>query len=369
MKISCPVLGAGANLMLSLLLVFTLSACTPYRAWLKDRAERHPTRTIAYWGDAWLKTPLPARIAPAPHALVEKIILENRRDGFPERPVPVAPEPVFSDALARIDFFLPDKVRELAHSRIIGIFLVKDLGGTGYAEAILDGEGTERYAVIVLDRDVLMKRTANAWATWKENSVFRTAPGNAVILQATLETTAEDTVINAVEFILLHEMGHALGMASGAHPSWNGDPGVSAAYPFTELSWRMQGNSVVSRFEKRFPQRPSLRPYAFENAAPTLDQAPDIYRRLQADTNFPSVQAAVNLWEDFADSFATYVHGVLQDKPYEIRIETPGQPTQVFTSCWREQRCAGKKAFLRGWFDDPFSPTPPGPGSADGNLR
>lgn len=349
----------GATMMVSLLLVCTLSACAPYNAWLTDPVERHATRNIALWGDAWRNTPLPTRVALAPEALVEKIILENRLYGFPERPSSVAPEHVFFEALKRIDMLLPDKVRMLAIQRIIGIFLVKDLGGTGYAEAILDGEGKERYAVIVLDRDVLLKRQANAWATWKENSVFKTAPGNEVTLQLVLEKTEEDSVVNAIEFILLHEMGHALGMASGVHPSWNGDLVVSAAYLFTELSWRMRGNNAVSRFDEQFPQRSSLRPYAFQDAKLALDQAPDVYRNLQAYTNFPSVQAAVTLWEDFAESFATYLHVVLQDKPYKIHIRTPGQPEQVFPSCWREKRCEGKKAFMRRWFDDPFSPAQP----------
>jgi len=351
----------GAAAAAALLLILTLAACAPYKAWLKGQAENHATRRIAFWGEAWKGAPLAARLAPAPPALAEKIRLENRLYGFPERPEPVAPEPVFTEAVRRIGALLPERVRTLAEERIIGIYLVNGLGGTGYAEAILDTEGRERYAVIVLDRDVLLTRRANAWASWKENSFFRPAAGAETALELILETDAEDTVDNAIVFILLHELGHALGMAGGVHPSWNGDARVSAAYPFTELSWRGTLGGVESRYEAAVPRRSDLRPYAFAGAKLALDEAPDLYRALQAHTDFPSAQAAVTLWEDFAESFATYLHVVRQDKPYEIRILRPGQPAQVFPSCWREPRCNDKKAFMRRWFENPSPAPPPAP--------
>jgi hypothetical protein len=351
---------SGAAATAAFLLILVLAACAPYKAWLKGQAENHATRRIAFWGEAWRGVPLAARLAPAPPALAEKIRLENRLYGFPERPEPVAPDPVFTEAVRRIGALLPERVRALAEERIIGIYLVNGLGGTGYAEAILDSEGKERYAVIVLDRDVLLKRRANAWASWKENSFFRPAAGAETGLELILEADAEDSVANAIVFILLHEFGHALGMASGAHPSWNGPAEVSDAYPFTELSWRRQGGDVVGRSDAAFSCRSTLKPYAFDGSKLSLDEAPDIYRALQG-TDFPSAQAAVTLWEDFAESFATYLHVVRQDKPYEIRILRPGQPAQVFPSCWREGRCEAKKAFMRRWFENPSPAPPPAP--------
>jgi hypothetical protein len=351
----------GATATAALLLILALAACAPYKAWLKGQAENHATRYIAFWGEAWQSAPLTARLAPAPPALVEKIRLENRLYGFPERPEPVSPEPVFTEAVRRIGDLLPERVRSLAEQRIIGIYLVNGLGGTGYAEAILDAQGKERYAVIVLDRDVLLTRRANAWASWKENSFFRPETGTETALELILETGEEDSVVNAIVFILLHEMGHALGTASGVHPSWNGPAEVSDAYPFTALSWRRQGSDVVSRSDAAFPRRSALKPYAFAGATLSLDEAPDLYRALQAHSDFPSAQAAVTLWEDFAESFATYLHVVRQDKPYEIRIRRPGRPEQVFPSCWREARCDHKKAFMRRWFENPVSPAPAAP--------
>ncbi|HOD28480.1 MAG TPA: hypothetical protein PKH03_04645 [Syntrophales bacterium] len=350
---------SGATATAVLLLILVLAACAPYKAWLKGQAENHATRHVAFWGEAWQSVPLAARLAPAPPALVEKIRLENRLYGFPERPEPVPPEPVFAEAVRRIGDLLPERVRSLAEQRIVGIYFVNGLGGTGYAEAILDAKGKERYAVIVLDRDVLLTRRANAWASWKENSFFRPAAGAETALELILETGEEDSVVNAIVFILLHELGHVLGMASCVHPSWNGPAEVSDAYPFTALSWRRQGSDVVGRSDPAFPRRSALKPYAFAGATLSLDEAPEIYRALQAHSDFPSAQAAVTLWEDFAESFATYLHVVRQGKPYEIRIRRPGRPEQVFPSCWREARCDAKRAFMRRWFETPVSPAPP----------
>jgi len=63
-------------------------------------------------------------------------------------------------------------------------------------------------------------------------------------------------------------------------------------------------------------------------------------------TNYPTLYAATSPWEDFADSFAHYMHCVRQGKPYEIRIRDEGIPDAVFTPCWDDTRCRAKRAFL-----------------------
>jgi len=338
-----------------LICIFTIvvvSSCACHTSYLRERALKHPTRNIGFWGVDWRGIPLSRRIAPAPAQLADKIRLENALAGFPEKPVPAEPSPEFFSAMKRILAALPDKTRKLAEDRIIGIYAVRNLGGSGYAEAVLDDKGMERYAVIVLDREVLLSRKANDWATWKENSVFKSVSGRDIRLRVIIETEEDDTVVNAIQYILLHEMGHALGMAGAVHSSWSKEALTTNEYPFARLSWKTAGMKTESLFEERFPERRSIRAYAFDKAALTLAQSGEAYRNLVRYTNYPTIHGAVNIWEDFAESFASYIHVVLENKPYEVRLYEDGQWKSVLTTCWEEARCSSKKAFMKEWFGE-----------------
>jgi len=335
-------------------LILLLAGCAPSKEALRQQAAGHRTLAVAYWGKGWQARPLHERIAPAPAELIEKIVIENRLYGFPERPVAAAPTPEFSAALRHIEQILPGKVRRLAGERIIGLFLVNDLGGSGYTEAIKDETGKEKYAVIVLDQKILLAKPANAWATWRERSFFKTpAPGQEVDLHLRIEEVPNDSVENAIVQILLHEIGHALGMASNIHPSWNGDGTLPPGYPFPALSWRMQGDKVESLWEEAFPERKSLKIYAFDDAPLTAGQARGSYGHL-ARTGFATLYAAVSPWEDFAESFVNYLHVVRDKKPYEVLIREAGKPDAVISACWNEKRCAAKRAFLEQWLEEPL---------------
>ncbi|MDX9820709.1 MAG: hypothetical protein RBT20_02145 [Syntrophales bacterium] len=329
-----------------------LSACGTSKAVLLERAEKHPTRTVAYWGQDWKRTALKDRIAEAPAALIEKIGIENEAEGFAERPAAAEPTAEFREVLSDIAARLPDPVRALAEDRIIGVFLVDSLGGTGYAEAVLDAGGEEHYAVIVLDRRVLLERKANEWASWKENSFFRPGPPETGI-DVTIEPAGRDNVANAIRYILLHEMGHALGMASGVEPSWYGKAVASESYPFTTISWKADGEKVVSRFEEGFPERSSLRPYQFEKSALEKRQAAEIYGKLFTRTDFPTIHSAQNLWEDFAESFVNFFHAGLEHGPYEVRLRAADGQETIFRSCWNNDRCRKKQSFMERWFANP----------------
>jgi len=333
-------------------LIFLLAACAPSQEALRKQVFGHPTMDIAYWGQDWQAKPLHERVAAAPAGLIEKIMIENRLYGFPERPVAADPTPEFSSALIHIGKILPVPVLRLARERIIGLFMVADLGGSGYTEAIRDEAGKEKFAVILLDQKLLLGKTANAWATWRERSFFKTSPGKNMDLSLRIEEGPNDSVENAIAQILLHEIGHALGMASNVHPSWNGDGAVPPGYPFPALSWRTKGDKVESLWEEAFPERKSLKIYAFDNAPLTAGQTWGAYGNLSR-TGFATLYAAVSPWEDFAESFANYIHVVREKRPYELTIREAGKPDAVVLPCWNERRCAAKRAFLEHWLKDP----------------
>ncbi|MBU2550494.1 MAG: hypothetical protein KKB20_18955 [Proteobacteria bacterium] len=316
-----------------------------------------PVRTARFWGESWRERPWPERLRPAPAELIAYLTLENERAGFSERPRPADPSPEFGRALAGIAARLPDPVGRLAATGLVGVFLVDGLGSTGFCETVLDDRGRESFIFIVLDRGLLIKTRANAWATWKENSAFRPDPEAGPDLSLIIETPEGDTPLNAIRYIMLHELGHALGLLSRAHPSWSPDQGpLRLDGPFTRLSWQAGPDGrPVSRFDDVFPERKALRFYGFERAGLSRNQIMDTYDHLSRSTNFASLAAAASLWEDFAESFATWVHVVLDDRPWQVRLERKGRTATVIESCWRKDRCPEKRAFMETWFRDPSS--------------
>ena len=65
-------------------------------------------------------------------------------------------------------------------------------------------------------------------------------------------------------------------------------------------------------------------------------------------TNFPTLYAATNPFDDFAESFASYVHTVLMRKPFAVRIYRDGRLEKEYGSCWDQPRCAEKRKILEG---------------------
>jgi hypothetical protein len=307
----------------------------------------HPARSAAFWKPS-LSRPVAERLGPAPAELVEFLHLDNAANGFPEKPRASRLSAGFMADVRGAIADLPPAVRRAFDETFAGVWFVDDLGGTGYTDMYVDGAGRPAGGFVVLDAAVLGKFTANAWATWKENTPFR--PGAGWTLEARIEEKAHDDRRGAIRYILLHELGHVLSINRGVHPRWDMPPGevpASARFPFFELSWtidRAEGR-YASRFDADFPARRSVAYYVGAKLD-AADMAP-AYDALQR-TNFPTLYAATSPGDDFAESFVSYVHTVLMKRPWEIILRQEGRAAKVYRTCWDEPRCAAKRRILEG---------------------
>lgn len=314
------------------------------------RAEgiKSPSRTRAFWAAAFAK-PLEQRFGTAPDELLVFLNLDNIAEGYPNSPhAAILPEDFARDVRDAIAE-LPALVKSLIDRKLAGIYFVKDLGGTGYTDYVR-GNATERDAgLIVLDMAVLSKQTANAWATWKENTPFK--PDARVRLEATIEASAQDNRKNAIQYILLHELGHILSIGENIHPVWdkppNSEPGLDK-FPFANLAWEIDqaGNRYSSRFDAKFPERKDV-VYYFGAKLDGKAMA-GVYEKLEG-TSFPTLYAATHPGDDFAESFVSYVHTVMMKRPWEIRLFQDGKLIRSVGLCWEEKRCAEKRRLLEGF--------------------
>lgn len=304
-----------------------------------------PIKKMSYWKAAF-KKPVEKRIGSAPDELVAYLNLDNIAGGFPNKPQAVMiPEDFLKDVSDSIAEF-PEQVKQLIAKKLAGIYFVKDLGGTGYTDFIDKDIFGSNAGFIVLDIDVLSKSTANAWAAWKERTPFVADPQYR--LDAIIETNGQDNRKNAIQYILLHELGHILSLGEKIHPQWGQSKNKISLdhYPFALLSWEtgnQNDSHYISQFEKQFPLRKNI-VYYF-GAKLNGDQMVGVYDQLEG-TNFPTLYAATSPSDDFAESFVSYVHTVMLKRPLEIRIYHDGQIAKTYKSCWEEKRCAAKRKFL-----------------------
>lgn len=307
----------------------------------------HKVRNASFWAEELAK-PLGARIGPAPTALVDYIALGNMLDGFHERPATAKLDAGFIADLQAAMNEIPAEVWRLATHRLVGIYFVENLGGSGYTDYVLDKRGAPSHGFVVMDYAVLRTLQANAWATWKENTPFKAWTPGTQTLSATIAAPANNNRKSAIQYILLHELAHVISVGRNVHPNWDAPPPLPnpiGRYPFFDLSWSVATSKkdYLSHFDAQWPQRKDVVYYR----APKLDKSDMVptYQNL-AKTNFPTLYAATHPGDDFAESFVSYVHTVRMGKPWNIIIGHGDKTVLRLDSCWEEKRCAQKRKAL-----------------------
>lgn len=305
----------------------------------------HAVTRLGFWAVALVKLP-EQRIGVAPPELVEYLTLDNIANGLPERPRAARPDAAFMQDVQRAFAGIPREVKQLLATRFAGIYFVDNLGGTGYTDVVFDTAGKGVVGYIVLDLGNLKKRSANAWATWKENTPFARHPDFR--LTAEIESPRLNNRENAIQYILLHELAHVLSINENFHPPWSTEPKdvqSTDGHPFFLLSWVVDraNNQFASRFDASFSQRKDVVYYFGAKLA--ARQMLATYENLER-TNFATLYAATRPGDDFAEAFASYVHTVLMRKPFAIRLYQRGKLAKVYGACWDEARCADKRKIL-----------------------
>ncbi|MEI6737536.1 MAG: hypothetical protein WCL29_03555 [Pseudomonadota bacterium] len=302
--------------------------------------------------DAWqvmLSKPLHERVGIGDKNLVFYTALDNIANGYSEKPRLAETNDTLLRELIDVIKELPDVVKLKLAPKLAGVMLVENFGGTGMSQYVYGLDGEPIVGFIVLDPVALTSCTANSWATWKENSPFR--PDPSIRITANIEDKENDTRKNAIRYIVLHEIAHILSIGERFHPLWTRQT-VSAielvAFPFARVSWqpmpaRLQRNS---KFDGQWPERKNIIYYF--GAKLDGQAAIPAYQQL-ATTTFPTLYAATNWADDFAESFVNYIHVVITKRPFEIRIERDGALASSYRACWEEARCSEKRKIIEAY--------------------
>jgi hypothetical protein len=309
-------------------------------------AQAHPVFTRKYWQASFDK-PLEERIGAASPELIEFLHLGTILHSGDERPRSVQADADFVREVREVLAELPDAIKAPLSRKLAGVYFAEDLYGSAWSDYVFDEKKRRVGGVIALDVAKLRTQTANAWATWKENTPFAADP--RFRLSARIASDAEDNRKNAIRYILLHELGHVFSADLPVHPSWNLPPSAirsTERFAYFNETWLVakKENRYATVFDETvFPQRRDVVYYGKPKLA--ADQMIPVYDNL-GKTNLPTLYAATLPGDDFAEAFATYVHTVLAGKPYSIEIYRDGALAKTYTACWSEPRCSQKRAIL-----------------------
>lgn len=301
-------------------------------------------RRASLWGDDWRDKPLTerARILPAD-------IAKSLRGGAFGSGVagniasPENAEYMLEDLRAAIDG-IPEPVKRLVERRLIGVYLVQGmqlkngLHAAGLAIETINFFRQYSGTVILIDSESTDSNPNRALAGLSFVPLDRYGYFS---MDPQLADSGSNDRVTTLRTVLLHELGHVIDMDRDIIPeNFTYGPVAAPGCGFACLSW-----------ERRWRQRngEQLRKAFADLEHNNIQQyVLDLPKTLDAlkQSNFPSLYGAMQPKEDFADSFAMYVHTVMLGLPWEITFRIDGEIKAEIGSCFTDGRCPRKREYF-----------------------
>jgi hypothetical protein len=298
-----------------------------------------------------------SKIKVAPPELISYLTELNQKDGFNAVPEVVYPDPTLISDIKEALNSLPPEIQHLMNKKLIGIFPVMGLGSSGLTESVQNSKGKFSSGFLVLDIHYLNKN-ANHWITWRENTPF--SAGYDIRLEAILENEPDNNRVQALQYILLHEIAHVMALDENFHPSWDladSRSGDISTFSFSSLGWMRQKSQVIPK-SKAFDESTRKKIKYYSTSPPlNIDQSPELYQKLN-QSDFITLYGTTTQFEDFAECFTLYVHMEIQKKPFVIRLFQKDQALLEYTPDWSSPRFAAKKAFFSKLLSQSLPPKP-----------
>ncbi|ASV07281.1 hypothetical protein B2G47_17240 [Leptospira interrogans serovar Canicola] len=268
----------------------------------------------------------------------------NRIDGITDLPEAENELNPWKERLSTVRKSLPNSVNTILDRSLFKVILCKNLGSSGLSSFVYDNTGPKG-GVVFLDTK-LLNQTANEWITQKENSPF--ISGN-IQVKVRIESDTKDKIETAIEYILLHEVGHILSVLKKIVPDFREEYRNFSEFEFSKGIWKTEDVSYLDSF---FPLRKEIKFYTskpielsknWDSIYPTLEKTP-----------FPTLYSATNADDFFADSFVSYVHTKLQKKTWNLEIFQNKKRVFKMKNGIQEPRCKVQKEYLDNIFSETF---------------
>jgi len=250
-----------------------------------------------------INLPLVDRIFPVPKFLISEWQKIDNKDNY-ESYIPTTKEKRIIVSNLK---FLPPLTKKILKKRLVAIYFIKNIMGSGIADWVVDDRGKLFFTIIF--NPAVLKRNLSQQITLKERSCFIKDKNYRVKIDVSKR-------YNGFLYILLHETAHIVDYSEKITPF------VEKSFftgkkqtPFVKGTWR-----DYSKPTSDFSFRKKVTFYGW-NGGPKakIVNAKDIYSELKK-SNFVSLYGSLNWAEDFAE-YVTFYH--LTQKlglPYIIKV-------------------------------------------------
>ena len=258
--------------------------------------------------------PWQERVYPLDEIHKDLIIQMNILDNFKEIPTEHKNFDVIHKLIRNIAQKEDSLVNNLKEKNILAIYICSNLGGTGITGFVYDNDKIVG-GYIVIDGDVIYKK-ANEWISYKESSVFQNTVSSSIAI--TIADSSNNTEEYALNYILLHELGHIISQTLSVLPDQRDKYRDFTKYEFTKDIWL---NEDVSRYDDTlFPNRNKIKFYSTNPEFEIDSNAEDIYNSLNK-TSFPTLYSAMNPDDYFSECFVSYISLNIYKQPWILTIK------------------------------------------------
>jgi hypothetical protein len=283
-------------------------------AGLRQAIARTPAKNFSsYHFDSTL--PLVERVTDAPDVVL-KYLLEADQNETYTRYTPSAQE---MDSIRENLDILPSSYKSVLSARLLGIYFINNLLGSGIADYVLD-ENDEVYAILILNPEVL-KHGISDWLSYREATLYTDDAPLDRRISVRINCGSKYT---GLTYVLMHETSHIMDYVQHYTPYVENDMkllGIKAEQtPFTSPLWK---DYSLLKSENDFPLRDGLHFYGMGSKT-HIAKAAELYKYL-AKTRFASLYGSRSWAEDFAEYMTWYWLTKVQNQPYEIQVFKDGK--------------------------------------------
>ncbi|MGL1886099.1 MAG: hypothetical protein OCD76_06260 [Reichenbachiella sp.] len=238
----------------------------------------------------------------------------------------------------------PKVLKEFSNDHIYGIYIVAGLRSSGRIYQVHDSDKF----VIIINESVLSK-DPNVWMTETEESGIKYSSVNEEF-EVIIESSCSPVL--TLENILIHELGHAFGVAHKLTTSFDHKLESCTSLPFYDKSYSKSIEfEPLSRYADHFN---ALVYYGDEESKILFSDYQELVVDLEK-TSFPTMYASKNEMEFFAEIFYSYVHCEIQNKPFKYLLtDSNGKTTEVGNGIY-DERCAYERAIIAAYFEESYA--------------
>jgi hypothetical protein len=197
-----------------------------------------------------------------------------------------------------------ERLKSFCDKHILQIYIVKNLSSTARASQISDS------TFVIFVNEFVLNTNANDWLSNKENSLIDFENQQNIQFKHLLESEENNNAARLLEYVLIHEIGHCVGVVKNITRDFNGN------YQYKNF---LAEEFKISYLKSERKQDILHIDYYKNSSSITFKDYLNLLKIIE-NSSYPTTYSTIDELEYFAEYFAAYVHCILQNRPFVYQI-------------------------------------------------